>query len=136
MKKNKFTALTFICAVVFAAACSDNDSNPDRRAELIGEWNYVSKEYFGCTSAADNKTLACGANNTYAFCLDINLKSDGTYFFETNAVTPAGTWAVAGSQVMIYGTFKYSISASALILETTTADATSGCKERYTYARK
>lgn len=134
MTKHLLTSLIFVC--IFIEACNDNDSGPDQRAALIGEWNYVSKEYFGCTDAADNRLLECGANNTYAFCLDMNLKSDGTYFFETNAVTPAGKWAIAGSELMIYGTFGYSLTQSTLILETTVTDAASGCKERYTYTKK
>lgn len=89
-----FKLALVLVAIIFVSSCGNKDEvSPNDKSLLVGEWEVITYEEYGCPNSADDYVSDC-ANGAGGLGCAYNYEflADGTF----NFITPQGTKSAGG----------------------------------------
>jgi hypothetical protein len=113
--KSKFLTLVLLVSLALVQSCSKSSTSPT--PSIVGTWKAISREYFNCPTATDNKVYTCG---NYAYCTTYTFNSNKTFTYVSSADNSSlggGTYVLSGGYFAL--TYSYLGVTSTLVLQAT-----------------
>lgn len=95
---NKVLVFALVISLGWMQSCSKSSSPAP---SIVGTWKEISREYFNCPTATDNKVWTCG---NYAYCLTYTFNSNKTFTYVSSANNTSlggGTYVYAGGYLSL-----------------------------------